>query len=242
MQGWGWLAMEELWWNDKGELKTHAPSTYKIPTAHDVPGALPRRLLRPSRIARTRSTARKAVGEPPFMLALSAFHALRDAVASVARPRGCAPRLDAPATDERILAAIEDLALRARATCLTRAGIAALAARVGARRARRAGDASRNATGSTPREAGTAMVVAPRERLGTHRRRASRVRGDPLARDALAQRAPRRRPGSCASRSRRGSASAAAASRRSRSPRSTRGARLARRAVACARTDAAWRS
>ncbi|MFO1311468.1 MAG: xanthine dehydrogenase molybdopterin binding subunit [Burkholderiales bacterium] len=107
IQGWGWLAMEELWWNDKGELKTHAPSTYKIPTAHDVPRHFKVDFFdepnREETIYRS-----KAVGEPPFMLALSAFHALRDAVASVA-DRKCPLRLDAPATDERLLFAVEDL-------------------------------------------------------------------------------------------------------------------------------------
>ncbi|MFO1303586.1 MAG: xanthine dehydrogenase molybdopterin binding subunit [Burkholderiales bacterium] len=113
IQGWGWLAMEELWWNGKGELRTHAPSTYKIPTAHDVPKHLKIEFYgepnREDTIYRS-----KAVGEPPFMLALSAFHALRDAVASVAGRR-CALRLDAPATDERLLFAIEDLRMKARA-------------------------------------------------------------------------------------------------------------------------------
>jgi xanthine dehydrogenase large subunit len=54
----------------------------------------------------------KAVGEPPFMLALSGFHALRDAIASVGDGRH-APRLDAPATDERILASVDELRQRA---------------------------------------------------------------------------------------------------------------------------------
>jgi len=112
IQGWGWLAMEELWWNDKGELKTYAPSTYKIPTAHDVPARF--RIDFYGEPNREETIYRsKAVGEPPFMLALSAFHALRDAVASVA-DRRIAPRLDAPATDERILAAIEDIRTRSR--------------------------------------------------------------------------------------------------------------------------------
>ncbi|MFO1414508.1 MAG: xanthine dehydrogenase molybdopterin binding subunit [Burkholderiales bacterium] len=106
IQGYGWLAMEELWWNERGELKTYAPSTYKIPTAHDVPAhftvAFYGEANREETIHRS-----KAVGEPPFMLALSAFHALRDAVASVGDPRA-APRLDAPATDERLLFAVED--------------------------------------------------------------------------------------------------------------------------------------
>jgi xanthine dehydrogenase large subunit len=107
VQGWGWLAMEELWWNDEGELRTHAPSTYKIPTAHDVPPHFRVDFFgepnREETIYRS-----KAVGEPPFMLALSAFHALRDAIASVGDRRG-ALRLDAPATDERILAAVDEV-------------------------------------------------------------------------------------------------------------------------------------
>ncbi len=110
IQGWGWLAQEELWWNDQGELKTHAPSTYKIPTAHDVPEHFRVEFFgQPNRedtIYRS-----KAVGEPPFMLALAGFDALRDAVASVADYR-LAPKLDAPATDERILAAVTELRQR----------------------------------------------------------------------------------------------------------------------------------
>jgi len=113
MQGWGWLAMEELWWNDKGELRTYAPSTYKIPTAHDVPAAFRVEFFgepnREETIYRS-----KAVGEPPFMLALSAFHALRDAIAGIAG-RHHPLQLDAPATDERILFAVEDVRSRARA-------------------------------------------------------------------------------------------------------------------------------
>jgi xanthine dehydrogenase large subunit len=113
IQGWGWLALEELWWNDKGELRTYAPSTYKIPTAHDVPEHFAIDFFGAPNCEDTIYRS-KAVGEPPFMLALSAFHALRDAVASVA-DRTCALQLDAPATDERILFAVEDIRLRARA-------------------------------------------------------------------------------------------------------------------------------
>jgi xanthine dehydrogenase large subunit len=111
VQGWGWLALEELWWNAQGELKTHAPSTYKIPTSRDVPAhfviAFYDGANREDTIHRS-----KAVGEPPFMLALSAFQALRDAVASVTDYRH-SPRLDAPATDERILAAVTEIRSRA---------------------------------------------------------------------------------------------------------------------------------
>ena len=94
LQGWGWLAMEELWWNDKGELKTHAPSTYKIPTSRDWPErARVDFYAAPNREETIHRS--KAVGEPPFMLALSAFHALRDAIAGRRQRRAHArcPRL-----------------------------------------------------------------------------------------------------------------------------------------------------
>jgi xanthine dehydrogenase large subunit len=112
LQGYGWLAMEELWWNASGALKTCAPSTYKIPTAHDMPARFNVEFFGEANREETIHRS-KAVGEPPFMLALSAFHALRDAIASVVEHR-VAPRLDAPATDERILASVEDIRQRAR--------------------------------------------------------------------------------------------------------------------------------
>ena len=111
IQGWGWLTMEELVWSARGELATHAPSTYKIPTAHDVPARFDVAFYgapnREDTIHRS-----KAVGEPPLMLALSGFQALRDAIASVADDR-LAPRLAAPATPERVLAAVVDVRERA---------------------------------------------------------------------------------------------------------------------------------
>ena len=112
VQGMGWLTTEELWWNERGELKTHAPSTYKIPTSRDVPEQFNVRFFddgnREDTVYRS-----KAVGEPPLMLALSVFHAIRDAVAaSVAAPGGV--ELNAPATPEAVLRAIEER--RARAT------------------------------------------------------------------------------------------------------------------------------
>jgi xanthine dehydrogenase large subunit len=112
LQGWGWLAMEELWWNAKGELKTHAPSTYKIPTSRDWPEDA-RVDFWPGENREATIHRSKAVGEPPFMLALAGFHALRDAVSSVAGYR-YAPDLDAPATDERILRAVEAMKRRAK--------------------------------------------------------------------------------------------------------------------------------
>ena len=110
LQGWGWLTCEELCFAADGTLATHAPSTYKIPTAHDVPWrfdvAFHDAPNREETIYRS-----KAVGEPPLMLALSGFHALRDAVASIADYRH-APALSAPATPERILGAIGEIGSR----------------------------------------------------------------------------------------------------------------------------------
>ncbi|WP_312528382.1 xanthine dehydrogenase molybdopterin binding subunit [Paracoccus sp. (in: a-proteobacteria)] len=108
VQGTGWLTSEELWWDDKGRLRTHAPSTYKIPLASDRPKIFNVALAEWS-VNRERTIKRsKAVGEPPFMLGISVFEALGMAVASVADYREC-PRLDAPATPERVLMAIERL-------------------------------------------------------------------------------------------------------------------------------------
>ena len=102
VQGAGWLTTEELVWDGKGDLKTHAPSTYKIPACGDQPRvfnvALWDQPNREDTVGRS-----KAVGEPPFMLGISAFLALSDAVAAVG---GRYPHLNAPATAERILAAV----------------------------------------------------------------------------------------------------------------------------------------
>ncbi|MDR7031422.1 xanthine dehydrogenase molybdopterin binding subunit [Mesorhizobium sp. BE184] len=108
VQGVGWLTTEELWWDDKGRLRTHAPSTYKIPLASDRPKIFNVALADWSENAEPTVHRSKAVGEPPFMLGMSVFHALSDAVASVADHKIC-PRLDAPATPERVLMAIERL-------------------------------------------------------------------------------------------------------------------------------------
>ncbi|PWE56912.1 xanthine dehydrogenase molybdopterin binding subunit [Metarhizobium album] len=108
VQGMGWLTTEELWWDDKGRLRTHAPSTYKIPLASDRPKIFNVKLAEWSQNAEATIARSKAVGEPPFMLAISVLEALSMAVASVADYRFC-PRLDAPATPERVLMAVERL-------------------------------------------------------------------------------------------------------------------------------------
>ena len=108
VQGVGWLTSEELWWDGEGRLRTHAPSTYKIPLASDRPKIFNVALADWS-VNKERTIKRsKAVGEPPFMLGISVFEAIGHAVASVADYREC-PRLDAPATPERVLLAIDRL-------------------------------------------------------------------------------------------------------------------------------------
>jgi xanthine dehydrogenase large subunit len=108
IQGMGWLTTEELWWDDAGRLRTHAPSTYKIPLASDRPRIFNVELADWSENRELTIKRSKAVGEPPFMLGISVFGALSMAVASVAGYRIC-PRLDAPATPERVLMAVQRL-------------------------------------------------------------------------------------------------------------------------------------
>jgi len=106
VQGMGWLTTEELFWDDKGRLRTHAPSTYKIPLASDVPPIFNVRLAEWSANREETVGRSKAVGEPPLMLAISVVEALGMAVASVADYK-IAPRLDTPVTPERVLMAVE---------------------------------------------------------------------------------------------------------------------------------------
>ena len=103
VQGAGWLTMEELCWDRAGRLKTHAPSTYKIPCASDRPEM---RIALWSKGENRELTIKrsKAVGEPPLMLAISAHQAIGAAVAACGP---CFPALDTPATPERVLAAID---------------------------------------------------------------------------------------------------------------------------------------
>jgi xanthine dehydrogenase large subunit len=105
VQGAGWLTTEELVWDKAGMLRTHAPSTYKIPACSDRPRvfnvALWGRANREDTVGRS-----KAVGEPPFMLGISALFALSDAVAACG-DGSVYPALDAPATAERVLAAVK---------------------------------------------------------------------------------------------------------------------------------------
>ena len=102
VQGMGWLTTEQLVWNGKGYLQTHAPSTYKIPATGDVPAHFKVELW-PEANREDNVHGSKAVGEPPFMLAISVYEALRDAVAQA----GGDPLLvNAPATAEEVLRAV----------------------------------------------------------------------------------------------------------------------------------------
>lgn len=103
VQGAGWLTTEELVWDDKGALKTHAPSTYKIPACSDRPDIFNVALWDQPNPAQTIYRS-KAVGEPPFMLGISAFMALSDAVSASGSGYG---DLQAPATAEAVLAAVQ---------------------------------------------------------------------------------------------------------------------------------------
>ena len=106
IQGMGWLTMEELVWHPQtGALLTHAPSTYKIPTANDAPPVF-RTALYDQPNAQDSIHRSKAVGEPPLLLGFSVFFALRDAVSAAGGHR-VQPPLDAPATPEAILRAVQ---------------------------------------------------------------------------------------------------------------------------------------
>ena len=112
IQGMGWLTTEALYWDAAGRLATHSPSTYKIPAVSDLPPVFNVRLWERGCNAEDSIFRAKAVGEPPFMLALSVWHAIKDAIAAVAEHRAT-PHLDAPATAEEILRSVTELRRRA---------------------------------------------------------------------------------------------------------------------------------
>lgn len=106
VQGAGWLTTEELVWNDKGRLLTHAPSTYKIPACSDQPEIFNVDLWKKGVNQEKTIYRSKAVGEPPFSLGISALLALSDAVAATGDGTHY-PGLDGPATPERVLFAVK---------------------------------------------------------------------------------------------------------------------------------------
>jgi len=111
VQGLGWLTTEELLWNEKGKLISNNAATYKIPAISDIPEDFRVNLMENADNLEQTIYNSKAVGEPPFMLSLSVWSALKDAIASIDDYRS-SPKLDAPATPERILWAVEDAKAR----------------------------------------------------------------------------------------------------------------------------------
>lgn len=108
VQGMGWLTMEELVWNAKGKLMTNGPASYKIPAIADMPLDLRVKLVENRKNPEDTVFHSKAVGEPPFMLGIAAWCAIKDAVASLADYR-VQPLIDAPATPERVLWGVEQM-------------------------------------------------------------------------------------------------------------------------------------
>ena len=113
VQGMGWLTTEQLVWNDNGALATHAPSTYKIPATGDIPEHFKVDLW-PEPNREDNVFGSKAVGEPPFMLAISVYEAFKDAIAAscTVRKSNVHVRLTAPATPENVLAAVNSMQAR----------------------------------------------------------------------------------------------------------------------------------
>jgi xanthine dehydrogenase large subunit len=109
IQGMGWLTSEELWWDDAGRIRTHAPSTYKIPACSDRPDDFRLELWSSGRNVEKSIHRSKAVGEPPLMLAISVHRAIAHAVASVANGKQV-PALNTPATPEAVLRAVMHMA------------------------------------------------------------------------------------------------------------------------------------
>jgi xanthine dehydrogenase large subunit len=107
VQGAGWLTTEELVWDDKGSLRTHAPSTYKIPACSDRPQVFNVALYENENVEDTIYKS-KAVGEPPFMLGISAWLALSHAISGCSAT-GEYPAINAPATPEEVLKTITRL-------------------------------------------------------------------------------------------------------------------------------------
>ncbi len=114
VQGMGWLTTEELKWDEQGRLLTHSPDTYKLPAVGDTPQVFNVTLLK-NAAQKGVVYGSKAVGEPPFMLAISVREAIRDAVAAFGPP-GVEVPLAVPATCEAIFMAIQGVRSSPRAT------------------------------------------------------------------------------------------------------------------------------
>ena len=108
VQGQGWLTMEEVNWNSNGKITTFSPSTYKIPAVSDMPKKFNVEIFKEGKNKEKVVNKAKTTGEPPLMLAMSVFFAIKDAIASVSNYKAT-PILEAPATPEKILTSIKNL-------------------------------------------------------------------------------------------------------------------------------------
>ncbi|MDC0436373.1 xanthine dehydrogenase molybdopterin binding subunit [Candidatus Pelagibacter sp.] len=108
VQGQGWLTMEEVNWKTNGQITTTSPSTYKIPAASDIPKKFNVEIFKQGKNKENVVNKSKTTGEPPLMLAMSVFYAIKDAIASVGKHK-VIPTLDAPATPEKILMSLNEL-------------------------------------------------------------------------------------------------------------------------------------
>ena len=108
VQGAGWLTMEEVNWKANGQITTHSPSTYKIPAVSDMPEKFNVEIFKKGKNVEQVINKSKTTGEPPLMLAMSVFYAIKNAIASVGN-YAFYPNLDAPATPEKILMSIDKL-------------------------------------------------------------------------------------------------------------------------------------
>ena len=108
VQGQGWLTMEEVIWGEDGKIKTFSPSTYKIPAVTDIPKTFNVEIYKKGMNVEKVVNKAKTTGEPPLMLAMSVFFAIKDAIASISNYQKI-PDLDAPATAEKILLSIKKL-------------------------------------------------------------------------------------------------------------------------------------
>ena len=108
VQGQGWLTIEELKWKSDGQITTFSPSTYKIPAVSDIPKKFNVEIFKEGLNKEKVVNKAKTTGEPPLMLAMSVFYAIKDAVASIGNYQ-FAPELNAPATPERILMSINKI-------------------------------------------------------------------------------------------------------------------------------------
>ena len=113
VQGQGCLTMKEIIWKPNGQITTVSPSTYKIPAVSDMPKKFNVEIFKQGKNRENVVNKSKTTGEPPLMLAMSVFFAIKDAIASTSNYKKI-PILDAPATSEKILMSLKELKNRVK--------------------------------------------------------------------------------------------------------------------------------